>query len=340
MPMAMRIAQVAAVLISLSGEIMPVKANFSGLSFNYYDGLCSGGTARFQSIVDSVVATAIRSDQSLAPSLLRMCFHDCFVQGCDGSILLNSIPGSPTLAEKDSFPNLTVRGYAVIDAVKAALENICPGVFSCADILQEVALAAQRHVDLPLVKVQWQLKYGRRDGLVSKSDDVLANLPPPNFNYAQLMANFDAHGLSTSDLMVLSGAHSYGNVHCFTIFPRLYNFYGNGSGTDPALDPTYAATLKQECPPNAPPNATVKQDVTTPDILDYKYFPNINSGKVLFQSDASMNNDQAGIAANSILFGAAFVPNFIVSMKKMTEISVKLSPSGEVRLNCSRINNS
>lgn len=54
-------------------------------------------------------------------------------QGTDASILLNSKPGH--LAEKEALPNLTLRGFDVIDAAKEAVELACPGVVSCADIL-------------------------------------------------------------------------------------------------------------------------------------------------------------------------------------------------------------
>lgn len=48
-------------------------------------------------------------------------------------------------AEKDATINLTLDGFYVIDAAKAALEEACPGVVSCADI---VALAARDAVYL------------------------------------------------------------------------------------------------------------------------------------------------------------------------------------------------
>lgn len=57
-------------------------------------------------------------------------------QGCDGSVLLNS---TKKQAEKDAIPNLSLRGYHVIDAVKSAVEQACPGVVSCADIIALVA---------------------------------------------------------------------------------------------------------------------------------------------------------------------------------------------------------
>lgn len=67
--------------------------------------------------------------------------NELFVQGCEASVLLNSTNNNQ--AERDAIPNLSLRGFQVIDAVKAAIEKACPGVVSCADIL---ALAARNAV--------------------------------------------------------------------------------------------------------------------------------------------------------------------------------------------------
>ena len=66
-------------------------------------------------------------------------------QGCDGSILLD-VGGNITLSEKTAGPNNnSARGFDVVDNIKTSIENSCPGVVSCADIL---ALAAEVSVSL------------------------------------------------------------------------------------------------------------------------------------------------------------------------------------------------
>jgi peroxidase len=66
------------------------------------------------------------------------------VQGCDASLLLDE---TPTMrSEKAADPNNgSARGFPVVNDIKAALENACPGIVSCADIL---ALAAEVSVEL------------------------------------------------------------------------------------------------------------------------------------------------------------------------------------------------
>ncbi|RID70070.1 hypothetical protein BRARA_C02122, partial [Brassica rapa] len=101
------------------------------LKNGYYSSSCP----RAESIVRSTVESHFDSDPTISPGLLRLHFHDCFVQGCDGSVLIKG-----KKAEQAALANGGLRGFEVIDDAKAQLELECPGVVSCADIL---ALAAR-----------------------------------------------------------------------------------------------------------------------------------------------------------------------------------------------------
>lgn len=190
----LEVPMLLASLLMLIVSASSTNATFSStpgsyLSSYYYDLLCPGyGTAKLQQVTASIVKQYVNNDHTLAPSLLRLAFHDSFVQvsckteiyhvnlsgsyydnynlyvfmetvreqndftenllgdqGCEGSILLNST--ATNMAEKDSIVNAgSVRGYSVVDDIKAQLESICPQVYSCADIVQEVALAAMKAV--------------------------------------------------------------------------------------------------------------------------------------------------------------------------------------------------
>jgi peroxidase len=65
------------------------------------------------------------------------------LQGCDGSILL--VDANGINSEQDELPNQSVEGYGVVDDIKTAVENVCPGIVSCADLL---ALASEILVTL------------------------------------------------------------------------------------------------------------------------------------------------------------------------------------------------
>ncbi|KAI5670019.1 hypothetical protein M9H77_19872 [Catharanthus roseus] len=114
-----------------------IHAEYSAeLSPDYYDETCPAALPA----VTKIVQQAIKKDPRMAASLLRLHFHDCFVNGCDGSNLLDD--NGTFVGEKTASANLnSARGYEVIDEIKDAVDTICYGsVVSCADIL---ALAAR-----------------------------------------------------------------------------------------------------------------------------------------------------------------------------------------------------
>nr|GEX45283.1 peroxidase 27-like [Tanacetum cinerariifolium] len=168
-------------------------ANGKGLNLGFYKKTCPGAVA----IVKRTTANFISRAPSLAAPLLRMHFHDCFVRGCDGSVLLNSTKINQ--AEKAGIPNLSLRGFQVIDSAKSAVEAACPGVVSCADILALVARDSIQQIKGPY----WPVPLGRRDGRVSIASESFT-LPAPFANITTLKSQFKSKGLSVKDLVVLS----------------------------------------------------------------------------------------------------------------------------------------
>jgi peroxidase len=71
--------------------------------------------------------------------MIKKTIHLLKFQGCDASVLLDDSEG--VLSEKNALPNKnSIRGFEVIDEIKAALEETCPHTVSCADT---IALAAR-----------------------------------------------------------------------------------------------------------------------------------------------------------------------------------------------------
>ncbi|XP_057463897.1 peroxidase 27-like [Actinidia eriantha] len=303
-------------------------ANGHGLTNGFYKKTCPNAEAIVKKTIHEVISVA----PSLAGPLLRMHFHDCFVRGCDGSVLLDS----PTRqAEKDAIPNLTLRGFQIIDKVKAALEKECPGVVSCADTLAIVA----RDVTYELMGPFWEVETGRRDGKVSISNEALINLPPPFANISALKTTFALKGLSVKDLVVLSGGHTIGISHCSSFNTRLYNFTGKGD-TDPTLDPNYIKRLKLKCKP-ADQNSIVEMDPGSFKTFDQHYYTLVAKRRGLFQSDAALLDDsetKAYVKAHANSHGSTFFKDFGVSMINMGRIGVLTGKDGEVRKVCTKVN--
>ncbi|XP_024992048.1 peroxidase 27-like [Cynara cardunculus var. scolymus] len=303
-------------------------ANGSDLKLGFYRKACP----RAEAIVEKATADHVSVAPSLAAPLLRMHFHDCFVRGCDGSVLIDSTKDNR--AEKDGPPNLSLRGYQVIDAAKTVLETECPGVVSCADILALVARDAIYQIKGPY----WAVPLGRRDGRVSIASESLT-LPAPFDDITRLKEQFSAKGLSVKDLVVLSGGHTIGTSHCSTIAARLYNFTGKGD-TDPSLDSDYVPYLKSKCKPTDR-TTLLEMDPGSFRSFDKNYYKNVLKRRGLFQSDAALLADKetsAYVKLQAESNGHTFLKDFEESIMKMGQIGVLTGEAGEIRRHCARIN--
>ncbi|KAI3845370.1 hypothetical protein MKX03_001744 [Papaver bracteatum] len=304
-------------------------ANGQGLKPGFYAKSCP----KAESIIHKTVASYVSFNPTFPAALLRMHFHDCFVRGCDGSVLLNSTSTNQT--EKAAIPNLSLRGFNIIDAAKAAIEKVCPGVVSCADIL---ALSARDSVAM-IKGPWWNVPTGRRDGRVSTIGDAFIHLPPPFFNITQLKASFASKGLNTKDLAVLSGGHTIGIANCAGFSQRLYNFTGKGD-TDPTLDSHYVPRLKSKCKPTDFVT-TAEMDPGSFKTFDSSYYKLVAKRRGLLTSDAALLNDpetKAYVRSQASNNGPTFFKDFAVSMEKMNTIEVLTGNAGEIRKHCAFIN--
>ncbi|KAK7385804.1 hypothetical protein VNO78_31676 [Psophocarpus tetragonolobus] len=125
-------------------------------------------------IVKEGVADALQKEPRMGASLLRLHFHDCFVNGCDASILLDDT-SEFTVEQTAASNKQSVRGFNVINDIKHCVEEECPGVVSCADIL---ALAAPDSV-LYLGGPSWEVGLGRRDSTTATINDANSSIPAP-----------------------------------------------------------------------------------------------------------------------------------------------------------------
>ncbi|KAI4999184.1 hypothetical protein ZWY2020_059937 [Hordeum vulgare] len=290
------------------------------ISPTFYDASCPGALAT----IKSGVAAAVSSDPRMAASLLRLHFHDCFVQGCDASVLLAG-------NERNAFGNVgSLRGFDVIEKIKSDVERACKRVVSCADIL---AVAARDSV-VAVGGPSWTVSLGRRDS--DTASETLANrdLPPPSLGVADLNTRFAAKGLNLTDMVALSGAHTIGRAQCRNFRSRLYN--------EANIDPDFATARMATCPQplGSGDGNLAPLDATTPDTFNNDYFVNLKLNKGLLHSDQVLYA-VAGGATEEIIDGFASNPDafsnaFAAAMVKMGNISPLIFPQGLIRRTCSK----
>ncbi|XBI89872.1 hypothetical protein VPH35_027618 [Triticum aestivum] len=277
-------------------------------------------------IVRVVVGKAVSRNPGLGAGIIRMAFHDCFVQGSDASVLLDATPANPR-PEKLGPPNFpSLRGFEVIDAAKAVLERVCPGVVSCADV---IAFAARDSAFfLSSSRIDYKMPAGRFDGRVFARD-----------RGAALVDSFKAKNMNEDDLVVLSGAHTIGVSHSSSFTDRLPP---NPSDMNPGLTRLLQIGLDSKCPisPNFTNDPTVVQDIITPNRMDNQYYTNLLKRNVLFTSDVALLTSGKTVLK---VMENAFKPGswekkFAKAMVKMAAIKLKTAANGEIRRNCRVVN--
>ncbi|WVY89034.1 hypothetical protein V8G54_037897 (chloroplast) [Vigna mungo] len=292
------------------------------LNVNYYENTCP----HVDSIVAASVHKATMNDKTVPAALLRMHFHDCFIRGCDASVLLES--KGKTVAEKDGPPNISLHAFYVIDNAKKALEEVCPGVVSCADIL---ALAARDAVTLSGGPT-WDVPKGRKDGRISMATET-RQLPAPTFNISQLQQSFSQRGLSLEDLVALSGGHTLGFAHCSSFQNRIHRFSPK-QDIDPSMKASFGSRLRSICPShNKVKNAGSSLDSSST-LFDNAYYKLLLQGESIFSSDEALltHPTTKALVSKFAYSQEEFERAFVKSMIKMS--SITNAEQQQIRLDC------
>uniref|UniRef100_A0A251UCG8 Peroxidase n=1 Tax=Helianthus annuus TaxID=4232 RepID=A0A251UCG8_HELAN len=319
-------------------------------SANFYSKTCPN----LRTIVRDQIIKVIKTEPRMAASLLRLHFHDCFVnvtcpsqvafnnmfswvsRGCDASILLDGADG-----EKFALPNInSARGFEVVDSIKSVVESSCSGVVSCADILAvaarySVVFSGGRRYDVPL---------GRRDGLVANQTGANLMLPAPFETLGNITRKFEAVGLNITDVVILSGAHTFGKASCATFRNRLFNFSGTSAPDSTLLDSNMVSVLQNLCPVNGDGRQTTALDWNSTENFDNHYFRNLVNGRGLLESDQVLYSSDEAISTTRSLVELysknwqIFLDDFKHSMVKLGNIQPLTGSSGEIRKNCRVVN--
>ncbi|XP_013634714.1 PREDICTED: LOW QUALITY PROTEIN: peroxidase 19 [Brassica oleracea var. oleracea] len=274
------------------------------LSTDYYSKKCP----QLESLVGSVTSQRFKEAPVSAPATIRLFFHDCFVEGCDGSILIETKKGSKKLAEREAEENKELReeGFVSIIKAKALVESHCPSRVSCSDIL---AIAARDFIHLA-GGPYYQVKKGRWDGKRSTATNVPPNIPRSNSTVDQLIKLFASKGLTVEDLVE----------------------------PDPNINPKLLKELRMYCPfSGRSSRAALPLDATTPFAFDNGYYRGLGSSMGLLGSDQALFLDPRTkpIVLEMARDKQKFLKAFGDAMDKMGSIGVKRGRKhGEIRKDC------
>ncbi|XP_057969333.1 putative Peroxidase 48 [Malania oleifera] len=324
----------------------------TSLEYDFYRKSCP----QAEQIVRSKVQQLYKVRPDVAPALLRLVFHDCFIEGCDASVLLDD--ADRINSEKDSPPNQSLMGFDLIDLIKADMEEACPGIVSCADI---IVLAAREGVVLAGGPF-YPLYTGRRDSNLSFAEVATYELPSPRDDLSQTLASFTSRGFDERETVSLLGAHSIGTIHCKFFHNRLYNFDGTEK-PDPSLDTDFLNFMREKCDnsyvrssPASSPSALSPSFENSPSSstddpgmeMDYNgpgsgfgtlYYRSLLQGRgILYADQQLMAGESTGSWVRAYASDASlFRQDFAQAMIKLSNLRVLTAPLGQVRVNCSKV---
>lgn len=135
------------------------------------------------------------------------------------------------------------------------------------------------------------------------------------------------------------GAHTLGVSHCSRFSNRIYNF-NRTHQIDPTLNFSYARQLRKSCQIHADPDLAVPIDATSDHTFDNAYFKNLQQGMGLFSSDQVLFTDPRSRPTVKLFASSenTFRKAFVTAITKLGRLGVLTGSQGEIRTDCSRLN--
>ncbi|KAL6838296.1 hypothetical protein ACP4OV_031895 [Aristida adscensionis] len=268
---------------------------------------------KVEEIVRKAVLAARQSNNKLTAGLLRIFFHDCFLEGCDASVFL---PG-----ERNAIPNQSLQQEALdlIENIRRQVHAACGGPkVSCADILAFATRDAVVAAGVP----HFNIVPGRMDSREPARN--IGDLPFPGDDVAKMLDKFTRQGLTdATDLVALSGGHTIGKTSC--------NLTRKGNDA-------FSKTIFSDC--QASRSNQHSLDVITPEVFDNQYFVALTRSQgVLFSDQALTQHDKTAWLVNTYAGNnQKFLTQFAASMMNLSRLkgpgADQKKKAVEIRFNC------
>ncbi|KAL0297011.1 UNVERIFIED_CONTAM: Peroxidase 39 [Sesamum radiatum] len=294
------------------------------------EGFYAQSCPQAENVVNQIMNKHFRRDPTLAAAIVRLFFHDCFVTGCDASILLDTTPTGEDVEKKAPHNGEFVRGYEAIDDIKTQLEAECPGVVSCADILafanrDSLVLAAVPH---------YNVAAGRRDGLASLAKNVDQNLPLPGNSAQEIIQIFEKKGMTIEEMVVLSGAHSIGAAHCTVVADRFHD-----PEKSKEIDRGYLFRM-QTVTFCRNQTQDIAFDPYSHHKMDSRFYKELLNNRALLESDHNLAKEPHAhkFMEQYAVDQEGWIAKFTSATIKLGEIEVLTGNQGQIRKQCRAVN--
>ncbi|CAA6672509.1 unnamed protein product [Spirodela intermedia] len=309
---------VAAALLGVVVVVVGAAMAEGKLAVDYYAASCP----RAAEIVSETVVSKQIASPTTAAGTLRVFFHDCFLDGCDGSVLVSSTAFHR--AERDADINLSLPGDAfdLVVRAKTAVELACPASSPAPTSSPSPPATSSPCSAAPSSRPP------RPQGQPRLPCRPRRRAPPPRQRH-----RLPAHRAIRAARLLGAGARrAVRRAHrrvCALQGVRSTGGPGRWRRADAAAEPRYAEAVRRACADyRSRPTVAVFNDVMTPNKFDNVYFQNLRRGMGLTRPFVELYAADEGV----------FFRDFARAIEKLSVYGVKTGGQGEVRRRCDQFN--